>query len=295
MGILKPYKRRQKDLKEEKDLSNESLSNNYLYALSEELNVSIDKLHEIETEFTRLIGKSISDEILNDLTFLVSNKKELRLEDVIGTLLNKKVKNLISKELVFLLLKNKKENRTISYKVEQKTSISENERSFLDKKDIVSENSLSLERELKNYPILINLLNEIEDDNKMKFQHLFIEGWKEFHEIFTTNYETELEAVKQWDLKLKKLLDKISGIYFTNRYFILDHIAEICNNDLEFFTFISPEKHKKVDPVYHNVIGAKGLNILEGVSFLILRKGNSQVFSKAEVKTTNYKVNHSNY
>ena len=125
-----------------------------------------------------------------------------------------------------------------------------------------------------------------EEDVKdyISFIHSFAKEWKGVRLLLDIGYEDELTFVKQLDSVLRILLQKLSGSLVACRKPVLVWVAKQCTNVTENFEFISPEFYAKIEPEYHTIIGQKGTRVLEGVSFLIIRKNNKQVFFKAEVK-----------
>lgn len=93
----------------------------------------------------------------------------------------------------------------------------------------------------------------------------------------------EEEAVEKVDILLRKYLKNIENIDILHRREILKYIAETFSEKFIEFEFISPENSKQVNPSYHVIKGNSGLYIKKGISFLILRKKNRNVFRYAEV------------
>lgn len=140
-----------------------------------------------------------------------------------------------------------------------------------------------------NQQICANLKKYIKEDflygdkNSKEFIWSFFNGFIILKDTLNNLPSDENEKVNSLYNATTKLFKYIKGKNSSHRRLILDEIANLCNNYLTNFKFISPEKSLSLDPQIHNIQGKGGNIVVEGLSMAVIRKDTGKTLYYAEI------------
>jgi len=143
-----------------------------------------------------------------------------------------------------------------------------------------------LEDDIPEIEIIRSLLQEdllSPPSDLARFSLAFVKRWKKMKITLAKLGENENENLEALYLELSKLLKDISGLYIPQRSTILEQIAKLCSRRLKQYIFISPEESRTVDPAIHNANALGSSEIVEGISFAVIRSDTRQTVRYADV------------
>ena len=132
------------------------------------------------------------------------------------------------------------------------------------------------------------LLLETYKNSKKKgaeFIFSFSKGFVWIEDAIASLGENEKENLDILYQSGTKLLFSISELSVPERRPILDIIANLFNNYLHTYDFISPEQTLQIDPLLHNAEGLGGNVVKEGESFAVVRRETRKTVYYADIKT----------
>lgn len=112
----------------------------------------------------------------------------------------------------------------------------------------------------------------------------FSKSWNKLKKVEELNLENTQDQLDEFHKILTELLSEISGLYIAQRRTLLDKVGQWVSTKFEDYIFVSPEETLQLDPNIHNARGLSNTNIIEGVSYAIIRRASRQTVIYAEVK-----------
>ncbi len=121
--------------------------------------------------------------------------------------------------------------------------------------------------------------------NGAKFVFGFLKGFVIVENTILQLGDDEKENLEALNNSGRNLMTEISELSVSERRPILDIVANMFNNYLQNYDFVSPEQTLQIDPSIHNVEGMGGTVVKEGLSFAVLRRETRKTVYYADIST----------
>lgn len=111
----------------------------------------------------------------------------------------------------------------------------------------------------------------------------FVPAWNRLQDVRNSFGPEPTDNLRSLHSALSQLLADLSGHYLPQRRSVLDKVAQWASEPFADFLFVSPEESAQIDPAIHNAHGIGGNNVIEGISFAVLRRQSRTVVLYADV------------
>jgi hypothetical protein len=116
------------------------------------------------------------------------------------------------------------------------------------------------------------------------FLSAFAGAWTELRQQVAALTRAGTPDLHRLHAALSEFLTRLSGQHLPQRRPLLDQVARWASGFFEDYVFVSPEESALVDPAIHNAHGLGSGQILEGLSFAVIRRQSRVAVLYADVK-----------
>ena len=248
----------------------------------------------------------------SDISSIFPAEIEVKQEEVIKKILNKLINNEVIAQL-------EKYSQDINQKhaelfkkheeLEKKTKKQDIQiKNLISQIDDTEEEVFKIKKKYAEVVPVVDLINEflrnkIKNDYTKRISSLLLETYKNSEKkgatfiynfakgfVWIENAVEKLGEDEKENLDLlyaagSELLSSIEELSVPERRPILDIIANLFNDYLHTYDFVSPEQTLQIDPLLHNAEGLGGSVVKEGTSFAVVRRETRKTVYYADIKT----------